>query len=268
VGDTPLDDIAEARLSLAPDDIARLGFAVADIIAGSSPVDIEPEIQKQAEVVAKALLGAQRPLIVSGTGCGSSAVLRASAQIASALCQAHNRAMLCLAVPEANSLGQAMLCGAGAPGLSELSERVDAGSVDTLVILENDLYRRAPKKYVDALLSKVANVIVMDSMDNPTLSACSLALPAASFAESEGTLVSMEGRAQRYYPVFVPQQERRSSWVWLLACMKEGERAEVHELHGCPRGSLPHSAPLEGAVRPGNRRGNGVWRSVCSDRCW
>ena len=68
-------------------------------------------------------------------------------------------------------------------------------------------------------------------MDNPTLSASSLALPAASFVESEGTLVSMEGRAQRHFPVFVPAHERRSSWVWLLACMKEAEREEVHNLH-------------------------------------
>ncbi len=231
VGDTPLDDIAELCLSLCPNDIARLGFAVAEIIAGRSIADIEPTMQEQAEAITKALLEAQRPLIVSGTGCGNAAVLRASAQIANALCQAHNRAMLCLAVPEANSLGQAMLCGAGAPSLGELCRRADAGHVDTLVIVENDLYRRAPIETIDALFAKVANVIVMDSLDNPTLSASFLALPAASFAESEGTLVSMEGRAQRYYPVFVPQQERRSSWVWLLAAMKESERAEVHELH-------------------------------------
>ena len=42
-----------------------------------------------------------------------------------------------------------------------------------------------------------------------------LALPAATFAESEGTLVSSEGRAQRHYPVFVPPEERQASWQWL-----------------------------------------------------
>ena len=75
------------------------------------------------------------------------------------------------------------------------------------------------------------NVIVLDGLDNATTSAASLALPAANFAESEGTLVSLEGRAQRYFPVFQPREERRPSWVWLLACLKELERPEVHALH-------------------------------------
>jgi len=231
VADSRLDDIAEDRVSLAPDDIARLGFAVADIISGEPAGELEPQLQGRAEVIAAALRGAQRPLIVSGTGTGNAAVMQAAAQISQALCQAHMRAMLTLAVPEANSLGQAMLSESGATGLAQLGKRAAAGKLDTLIILENDLYRRGPKEAIDALLKNVATVIVIDSLDNATLSASTLALPAASFAESEGTLVSMEGRAQRYYPVFVPQQERRASWIWLLACMKESDRKEVASLH-------------------------------------
>jgi NADH-quinone oxidoreductase subunit G len=139
--------------------------------------------------------------------------------------------MLSFVVPEANSLGQAMLSEASAPTLSALSERAAAKEIETLIVVENDLYRRGSKESIDALLANIPNIIVLDSMDNPTLSASSLALPAASFAESEGTLVSMEGRAQRHFPVFVPAHERRSSWVWLLACMKECERDEVSDLH-------------------------------------
>ncbi|MBE9540212.1 MAG: NADH-quinone oxidoreductase subunit NuoG [Proteobacteria bacterium] len=231
VADSRLDDIAEDRVALAPDDIARLGFAVAKLIGGENISELEPELQARAQAIATALQNAQRPLIISGTGCGNAAVMQAAAQIAQALCQAHNRAMLALAVPEANSLGQAMLTGPGAQSLAQLSKRAAAGKLDTLIILENDLYRRGPKASIDALLANVANVIVLDTLDNATLSASSLALPAASFAESEGTLVSMEGRAQRYYPVFVPRQERRASWIWLLAVMKESEREEVSELH-------------------------------------
>ena len=80
-------------------------------------------------------------------------------------------------------------------------------------------------------MTRSHGLIVLDGLDNATSSAATLALPAANFAESEGTLVSLEGRAQRYYPVFQPREERRSSWVWLLACMKELERPDVHSLH-------------------------------------
>jgi len=229
--DTRLDDIAEDRISLSPDNIASLGFAIARLVAGEPVGEIDQTLLERAKVIATALVAAQRPLVVSGTSCGSAGVMQAAAQISQALCKADNRAMLSFAVPEANSLGQAMLTGADAPTLSQLSKRAAANEIETLIIVENDLYRRGSKESIDALLANIPNVIVLDSMDNPTLSASSLALPAASFAESDGTLISMEGRAQRHFPVFVPAHERRSSWVWLLACMKEAEREEVQNLH-------------------------------------
>ncbi|MEH6636913.1 MAG: NADH-quinone oxidoreductase subunit NuoG, partial [Halioglobus sp.] len=231
VADTRLDDVATQRISLAPDDIARLGSAVAAHIAGEPSADLEQALATQVEAIATALCGAQRPLIVSGSGCGSSAVLAAAAQIADALCQTAKHAMLCLAVPEANSLGQAMLTGAGAPDLTQLQQRAANGELETLVVLENDLFRRGNAEQISHLLGAFKHVIVLDGLDNQTTSAATLALPAASFAESNGTVVSMEGRAQHHYPVFTPQAGRHPSWVWLLGCMKEMEREEVHDLH-------------------------------------
>jgi NADH-quinone oxidoreductase subunit G len=40
-------------------------------------------------------------------------------------------------------------------------------------------------------------------------------LPAAAFAESDGTFVSSEGRAQRFFRVFVPAGDIQESWRWL-----------------------------------------------------
>ena len=229
--DTRLDDVAVARISLAPDDIARLGGAIAASIAGQAPTDIAEHLQAQAEAIASALASAQRPLVVSGTGCGSAAVLGAAAQVADALSTSSRQAMLCLAVPEANSLGQAMLAGPGAADLEQLKHRAASGELETLIVLENDLYRRGSTVHIGHLLGAFKQVIVLDGLDNQTTSSATLALPSASFAESDGTLVSLEGRAQRHYPVFIPEAERRPSWVWLLACMKEMERQEVEALH-------------------------------------
>jgi NADH-quinone oxidoreductase subunit G len=139
--------------------------------------------------------------------------------------------MLALAVPEANSLGQALLTGGGAPGLAQLQQQAASGELETLVVLENDLYRRGSARQIDDLLGAFKQVVVLDGLDNQTTSSATLALPAASFAESNGILVSMEGRAQHHYPVFLPQAERRPSWVWLLACMKEMQREEAQTLH-------------------------------------
>lgn len=231
VAHTRLDDVATHRVSLAPQNIAQLGLAVAaHITAGSGPV-MDDATGALAVEIADALRGAKRPLIVSGTGCADAALMTAAAGVAQALCDSGKQAMLCLAVPESNSLGQAMLAGPQAPDLAHLQERAQRGELDTLVVLENDLYRRGTSVQIDQLLSAFKQVLVLDGIDNATTSAATLALPAASFAESEGTLVSLEGRAQRYYPVFVPQDGRQPSWVWLLAYMKEAEHPAVRDLH-------------------------------------
>lgn len=233
VADTPLDDVAERRFSLAPDGIAALGRAVAATLAGTAADAgaLSPDLQQAAAAIAAALAGAQRPLVIAGTSCGSAAILRAAADVANALHRGPGQSMLCLCVPEANSLGQSLLAGPRAPDLAALQQRASTGELDTLVVLENDLYRRGSAAQVDALLAAFKEVIVLDGLDNATTSAAHLVLPAANFAESEGTLVSLEGRAQRYYPVFQPRLERRPSWVWLLACLKELERPALQALH-------------------------------------
>ncbi len=231
VADTRLADVATGNLSLAPGEIAALGNAVAAAVAGEAPGGLPPHLLEQATTIAAALAGARRPLLLSGTTTGSAAVMASAAAIAAALGAAGSQAMLCLVVPEANSLGQAMLAGPGAADLETLAQRAGSGELDTLVVLENDLYRRGSTASIDRLLAAFDNIVVLDGLDNDTASRASLVLPAASFAESDGTLVSLEGRAQRHYPVFLPQEERRPAWAWLLACLKELDRPEVQTLH-------------------------------------
>jgi NADH-quinone oxidoreductase subunit G len=83
------------------------------------------------------------------------------------------------------------------------------------VILENDLYRRADEKTVSEFISKAKKVIVLDHLINPTSSKADVVLPAGTFAESDGTLVNNEGRAQRFYQVFAPDHDIRESWKWI-----------------------------------------------------
>jgi len=102
---TRLDDIAAGMFRGAPDDLARLGFAVAHALDPAAP---GPEDIPLAREIASALKGAKRPLIVSGTGCGSEAVLHAAANVARAC-----GAALYFTSPESNTTGCAL-----APGKS------------------------------------------------------------------------------------------------------------------------------------------------------
>ena len=62
--------------------------------------------------------------------------------------------------------------------------------------------------------------MVIDSLENKTTENAELVLPAATFAESEGTLVNNEGRAQRYFPVYPTIEPVRGSWQWLTSVME------------------------------------------------
>ncbi len=214
VHESRLADITAASVSLAPDDIARLGFAVAAEISGSHLSGLG-HLATLAETIASALKAAKNPLIVSGTSLMNSAVIESAVAVAEALLSEEKNTLLSLSVPECNSMGVTLLDDGKGLGFNVLAESAAQGDIDTLIVLENDLYRRAPAEDVDRLLGNIKQLVVLDSLDNATLSASYLAMPAATFAESEGTFVSSEGRAQRYYPVFVAEDDRLASWQWL-----------------------------------------------------
>ena len=59
--------------------------------------------------------------------------------------------------------------------------------------------------------------ITENPIDAATAAKAELALPAATFAEGDGTFVNSEGRAQRFIQVYAPEGEIRESWRWLRA---------------------------------------------------
>jgi NADH-quinone oxidoreductase subunit G len=201
---TRLDDVASETFHAAPDDLARLGFAVAHALDSRAPA---VEGFPLADKIADALKSAKKPLVISGTSCASKAVIEAAANVAIA---AH--AALSFTAAECNTLGAALM---GGNPLSTAFQAVKDGRADTAIILENDLYRRAPAAQVDAFLKTAAHVIVLDHLANPTTENAEMVLPAGTFAESDGTFVSSEGRAQRFFQVFVPQNDVVASWHWL-----------------------------------------------------
>jgi len=209
---TRLADVATGEVVASPNDIARLGFAVAQAVAGETITGLDDSASAFAQTIADTLKAAKKPLIISGTSLQDAAIMEAAAQVAQNL-GAH--AGLSLTVPEVNSMGLALL-----GGLS--LEQAFAQDYDAVIVVENDLYRRLPATRIDAALAKAAEVIVLDHSDTATVAQASIVLSAASFAEGDGTVVSQEGRAQRYYQVYDPSYYNpayaiKESWRWLHA---------------------------------------------------
>ena len=207
---TRLSDVAEGEVVASPNDIARLGFAIAAGVKGEVITGLDDAAKAFAQTIADTLKAAKKPLIVSGTSLQDAAIMEAAAQVAQNL----GNAGLTLTVPEVNSMGLAILGG-------NSLEQAFAQDFDTVVIVENDLYRRLPQTQVDAALAG-KEVIVLDHSETETVKKANIVLSAASFAEGDGTVVSQEGRAQRFYQVYDPSYYNpelaiKESWRWLHA---------------------------------------------------
>src|SRR5690606_9154627 len=120
----------------------------------------------------------------------------------------------------------------GGEPLERAFERAERGQVDGVIVLENDLYRRADRRAVARFLHSAKSVIALDHVRNETVHSADVVLPAATFAESNGTLVSFEGRAQRFFRVHLPAEDVRSSWRWLHDLAQLAAPGEVEGWRG------------------------------------
>ncbi len=250
---TRLDDVATDAYRAAPDDIARLGFAVAHALDSEAPgaPGLPDDVRQMAESIAQTLKSAKRPLVVAGSSLNSEAVIQAAANVARALSKDGNAVGLCFTMPEANSLGLALL---GAGNLDAAFQAVEEGKADTVIILENDLYRRAPAVAVDNLMQAVRHMIVLDHLMTPTASKAEFVLPAGAFAESDGTFVNNEGRAQRFFQAYIPKDDIQESWRWLVDLMKSAGNAQagswnvLDDLVSAAAGAVPALAKITEAA--------------------
>lgn len=210
---TKLDDIATRTKYAAPDDIARFGFNLAQEIShATSESQVSAPSDDLTKSIIRDLLEAKKPLVVSGTSLYNTSVIQAAANIAYALKDKGKDAGLVYAVPEVNSMGMAML---EEKNLGDAAERIQNGTIDTLIIAENNLYFRLAKNTADGLLKNCKQVVVLENLQNEITAKADYVLPAGTFAESNGTVVNNEGRAQRFYQVYQPSNDMKSSWDWL-----------------------------------------------------
>jgi NADH-quinone oxidoreductase subunit G len=228
VASTELDGFATGTFRGAPEEIARLGCAIAHALDPDSPrsPDLALETARFATDIAEALRSAKRPVVVTGTGLASRSVLEAAANVAWAGRRARETGpieLFCV-VAECNSLGLSLF---GAPSLEAAFRLMEERKTGSVIILENDLFRRAPEGAVEAFLSAAKSVVVLDHVMTPTAERADLLLPAGSFAEADGTFVNNEGRAQRFYQVYFPDTEIQESWRWLRDAIRQNGKGSL-----------------------------------------
>ncbi|MBL4819317.1 MAG: NADH-quinone oxidoreductase subunit NuoG [Deltaproteobacteria bacterium] len=135
---------------------------------------------------------AKNPVIIAGTSLKSRPLIDLSKELRALAPQAK----LCYVLPEVNSMGLALL---KPKSLSDLkSPGVEAISLEPS--LKSDV------------MAKVGDFALIDAFESELSKRAAIAFGCASFAESTGTVINNEGRAQRYYSVFERENKRPESW--------------------------------------------------------
>ncbi len=119
-----------------------------------------------------------------------------------------------LTVTDANSIG---VCLIGGKSVEELL----ATDFEVVIVAENQLTDAIDGPKLTQLLAN-KTVIALDHQLLDWHKDVDIVLPAASFAEADGTLVSAEGRAQRFFQVYDnnyyhPLSSIKEGWRWLHA---------------------------------------------------
>ncbi|REC58179.1 NADH-quinone oxidoreductase subunit NuoG [Rhodosalinus sediminis] len=226
-----LDDVATWALRRAPEEIAPLGRAVAAALGGAAA-------DEEAAGIARALHGAERPLIVVGA---DGALVEAAGALAEAL---GDGARLALFPPEANSLGLALT---GAGGLEGAVAALEAGQARTAVIAEADLFERAEAELVERLFAAAETVVALDSAETETIRRADIVLPVADWSEAAGTFVNHEGRAQRSFAA-VPNG-RSAGWRAIRdLCAAAPAWETLDDMLAAMAADLPQLAPARAAA--------------------
>ncbi|MGP5536707.1 NADH-quinone oxidoreductase subunit NuoG [Psychrobacter glacincola] len=129
-----------------------------------------------------------------------------------------------LTVTDANSMGVCMLGG-------QSVEELLTTDFDVVIVAENQLTDAIDANKLTQLLSD-KTVIALDHQLLDWHKDVDIVLPAASFAEADGTLISAEGRAQRFFQVYDneyyhPMSSIKEGWRWLHAVHSSIEGRDV-----------------------------------------
>ncbi|SES91775.1 NADH-quinone oxidoreductase subunit NuoG [Thorsellia anophelis] len=220
---TRLDDIAALHINTDVNSQASIGFEIAHAIENNAPKANSPDLiadhKQEIDLIVQALMGAKKPLIITGTTPQNSALIEAAANIAKALKTKEIEVGITFVASDVNSMAMPILT---QNSLDDALSEIAQEKADVLIVLENDIYRHALKSTVDAAFSKLARLVVIDHQHTELMDKAKIILPAASFAESDGTVINQEFRMQRFFQVYDPTHYDKSvmmheSWRWIAA---------------------------------------------------
>jgi predicted molibdopterin-dependent oxidoreductase YjgC len=139
-------------------------------------------------------------------------------------------------------------------------------SVSAMIVLADDPPSVLPmgRRAMDAL-GGIEFLVVLDAYLTPTAQMAHVVLPITSFAETEGTITSMEGRVQRLHPATDPPGEARPGWQVLSDLCVRFEVGTPYRTAQEVLSEVGCAAPSYARVSHGEDQWGGVGMARASD---
>ncbi len=99
-------------------------------------------------------------------------------------------------------------------------QKAKQGELDVLYVFGHDLVKLFGKETVEQISTKVKLFVWQGSNINETGSYAHVVLPAAVYAEKDGTFTNCQQRVQRIWPAFLPLGEAKADWE-IVALLSE-----------------------------------------------
>jgi predicted molibdopterin-dependent oxidoreductase YjgC len=111
--------------------------------------------------------------------------------------------------------------GAAALGIAEgaeaLVDEAIAGKLTALIVFHQDLAELLGEAKVKSAAAKLELLGFIGTNTNPTAALAHVTLPAAIYAEKDGTFTNFEGRVQRIHAAFDPAGDAQPDWQQIAA---------------------------------------------------
>ncbi|MDQ7087575.1 MAG: 4Fe-4S dicluster domain-containing protein [Acidobacteriota bacterium] len=223
--------VADQRLPVAPAEVGRVLIAVAGELArrglfpggaGLAADGLEPRAAAFAAGLAEDL-AAHAPDVVLAVGPRQPAVLHALAHLINAALGAGGATVSYTADPDGDRPSHFQ-------AVTELAAAIDAGSVDTLLIIGGNPAYDAPAELgLAEKLGRVRQSIRLGLYEDETSELCSWHLPMAHFLETWGDARAWDGTVSVAQPLIAPLYDGRSA-IELLSLLTTGVLTSGHQI--------------------------------------
>ncbi|QCI20896.1 NADH-quinone oxidoreductase subunit NuoG [Buchnera aphidicola (Hyperomyzus lactucae)] len=218
--ESKLDDVSEWCYYASIDEQVNFARAIAYELDNSLPIvsNLNILLKKQALLIAHRLKKSKKALIISGSNSFSGSIIKSAINIAKAIKinSINHHVGITLLTSSSNSLGVGLIGGMSIESALEAFKQEQANAI---IFMEYDLYRFASQYDCDLFLKNKEKIITVDHQYTKTYKKSGLTLSSTNFAESSGTVINFEGRAQRFFQVYDPTFYYKNnclieSWKW------------------------------------------------------